>query len=130
MILGILDISTNTLQYSVAGHLPLPILASGDKAEFLEATGMPLGIVKDVEYHDYKVELPEDFDLLLFSDGVLEILPVDGLLKKEDFLLDLVAGGCRDIDGLKEKLSLETINDAPDDIAVVCVHKGSNVQGG
>ncbi len=123
MFLGLINIETNELKYSVAGHLPMPILATGDEASYLEGNGMPLGIVQDVEYSDYIIQLPDDFTLALFSDGVLEVLPVDGLLKQEDCLLNMVREGKRSLPQLHDALRLNEVEDVPDDIAIMTVSK-------
>lgn len=121
MFLGYIDTRHNRLVYSVAGHLPMPILASPDSVRYLEGNGMPLGIVADIEYNRYEIDLPEQFSLALFSDGVLEILPAEGLLKKEELLLELFSNSTRTLEGLKQALSLDEVENPPDDIALMTV---------
>ncbi|MCB1617004.1 MAG: SpoIIE family protein phosphatase [Pseudomonadales bacterium] len=128
MFLGYIDTATNKLVYSVAGHLPMPILATAEHAEYLEGNGMPLGIVADVDYTRYEIQLPEVFSLALFSDGVLEILPAEGLLKKEELLKDIFAGSDRTLEGLKKALSLETVENPPDDIALMTVTRAGSAR--
>ncbi len=74
--MGILDDSDNSLMYSIAGHHPLPILYTQGKAHFIEAQkrSFPIGLIEDAEYFNDKIELPADFALFLFSDGILEHL--------------------------------------------------------
>jgi serine phosphatase RsbU (regulator of sigma subunit) len=84
----VVDTFDNRLSYSVAGHLPMPILCAAGKAEYLLGQGKPVGIFKDVEWPVYQRDLPEKFELACFSDGVLEILPPDDLCSKEEYLLD------------------------------------------
>ena len=45
MFIGVLDMASNSLLYSVAGHVPLPVLVSpGQAPRFLEGKGMAAGI--------------------------------------------------------------------------------------
>lgn len=123
MFLGVIDMKVNQLHYSVAGHLPMPVLASGDQVSYLEGKGMPIGIVADAEYQNYQIKLPDSFVLALFSDGVLEILPEKGLIKQENFLLELIRNGARTLGELNTQLALDDIKEAPDDIAIMTVVK-------
>ena len=116
---GVVDTFDNRLSYSVAGHLPMPILCAAGKAEYLLGQGKPVGIFKDVEWPVYQRDLPEKFELACFSDGVLEILPPDDLCSKEEYLLDLLGKTGGNIEALGEVLRLGAIEDGPDDIAVL-----------
>jgi len=126
---GIIDIETLEMRYVVAGHLPLPILMSGGRAQYLEGKGKPLGIFEDAEWEVCVLQLPENFTLVTFSDGVLEVLPPPQLIEKEEFLLtelaamrDLSAPKStqnRDIDSLCEALGLNNLEAVPDDIAIL-----------
>jgi len=123
MFFGVIDTDHNRLHYSVAGHLPMPVLASDEGVFYLEGKGMPLGVVADVHYQNYMIELPDTFTLALFSDGILEILPEEGLIKQEAYLLNLINDGARSLEHLKGALALGDIKEAPDDIAVMTVTK-------
>ncbi|MDZ7784806.1 MAG: SpoIIE family protein phosphatase [Halioglobus sp.] len=72
MVVGVLDMRDNTLCYSVAGHLPLPVLISDSGARYLEGEGSAVGLVEKGEYREDEIELPDSFMLALFSDGFLE----------------------------------------------------------
>jgi len=121
---GVIDTHTNELHYSVAGHLPMPVLMSNGRAEFLEGKGKPVGIFKNVGWDIYRQRLPDDFSLACFSDGVLEILPPEGLEEKEAKLLELLAQSDGTLDNICELLALDRIEEAPDDIAIMTVSKG------
>src|SRR5690606_18286978 len=76
LFMGLLDDSTNTLQYSVAGHQPLSLVYDHGSADFipLERSSFPIGLLGEAEYFDETVTLAEDFALVLFSDGIFEAL--------------------------------------------------------
>lgn len=118
---GVLDTKENTLVYSIGGHLPLPILKSGRRCEFLSNNGgFAVGLFEEAEYSQQELSIAsEDFSLITFSDGVLELLGDKSLLEKEQFLLDLVAAGADNIDGICDSLKLKSVQDAPDDIAIL-----------
>jgi sigma-B regulation protein RsbU (phosphoserine phosphatase) len=123
MFMAILDCKSNTLIYSVAGHLPMPILACSEGARYLEGSGMPAGILREAVYHNHTLSLPDEFTLALCSDGVLEIVPVKGLIEKEAMLLDMVAGSDRTQAGIEACLQMDAVGDAPDDIAIMTLIK-------
>ena len=123
IFMGLIDTKHNTLTYSVAGHLPMPILASGDSVQYLKGSGMPVGILLEAEYQNVTVQLPETFTLVLCSDGVLEILPADNLIDKEALLLEKVADSDRTQQGVEQALLLDVVSGAPDDIAVMTLVK-------
>ena len=69
----------------------------------------------------YEVSLTRPFHLLLFSDGILEVIRAKSLDEKEKTLLELVSGGRHTIASLNEALSLDGMTELPDDIAIVTV---------
>ncbi len=124
MFVGVIDQKTNILRYSIAAHMPSPILADGNKAVYLQGKGRPVGLFEDGDYEEHYIDLPEPFSLTLFSDGILEIMPEGSLDEKELHLLDLFQGSLLSLEDISAKLSFEGIQDAPDDIAVMTVARG------
>ena len=123
LCVGVLNIKQNSLCYSVAGHLPLPILVTNGHGEYLQGEGMPVGLFNAAEYTEKSLLLPDNFVLSLFTDGILEVLPADGILEKESYLLDKLQDGQQTIEAVVEVLGLEQLVDAPDDIAVLLITK-------
>ncbi len=117
---GVLDIVEHSLVYSIGGHLPLPIVKRGGKCEFLSNDGgFAVGLFEEAEFSQKTItDLPEDFSLLTFSDGILEILEDKSLAEKEQMLLEIVKAGTNSIEEICERLRLDNIQDAPDDIAI------------
>lgn len=118
MFLGVIDVAESTLEYSSAAHFPGTILCQQDVCQYLELGGLPLGVC-ETQYESAKLDLSEEFDLVLFSDGVLEILPQDTLENRENHLLTLVESGSRSISALSADLNLTGRSEVPDDIAVL-----------
>ncbi|WP_323750935.1 PP2C family protein-serine/threonine phosphatase [Marinobacter sp.] len=122
VFVGIITLSERTLSYAVGAHFPMPILSFEDgETRFLEGSGLPVGLFDDPEWELYEVKLDRPFRLLLFSDGILEVIPDKSLDEKERTLLELVSGGSHTIASLSEALGLEAISELPDDIAIVSV---------
>lgn len=124
MFVGVLDMQDNSLCYSVAGHLPSPILAWPEGAEYLQGSGFPVGLFENVEFEEQRISLPERFSLILFSDGILEILQQNSLEAKEQYLLQVFAERPLSLEATVEALKLSEVRDAPDDIAVLSVCRG------
>lgn len=124
MCIGVLDMATNRLRYSIAGHLPLPVLISpGEKPRYLEGKGMPAGMFEDPVFEEREIALPDTFTLLMFSDGILEILPPGELVEKEHLLLRLLESCPGKLEDLADCLGLNEASDAPDDIAILMLTK-------
>ncbi|MEO8496978.1 MAG: fused response regulator/phosphatase [Planctomycetota bacterium] len=79
LLYGILNPDTQTLQWSSAGHQPplLQNLSTGTIEPLAghDAGGLPLAVDEDEEYESYTTKLPDNFRLLLFSDGLEEAFP-------------------------------------------------------
>jgi serine phosphatase RsbU (regulator of sigma subunit) len=123
MIVGVLDTAGNTLRYSVAGHLPLPVLVSDAGADYLAGEGTAVGMMPEANFSEQLVALPEAFTLALFSDGILETLPPDNLIDKEAFFLDVFRDGGESPAAMVTRLGLDAVETAPDDIAALFVSK-------
>jgi sigma-B regulation protein RsbU (phosphoserine phosphatase) len=71
MVYAVLDPARGTLTYANAGHLP-PLLVDGAGAKFLQTElGLPLGI-RHGSFSETTVQLPEQFRIALYSDGITE----------------------------------------------------------
>lgn len=71
---GVFDPDQKTFTYASAGHNP-PRLRKGDDGRVLALTGardLPLGIAREVEYHEETVPLSRDDMLVLYTDGITE----------------------------------------------------------
>lgn len=121
MFLGIVDPGKGKLEYSNAAHFPATILSSKVATEFLEIGGLPLGLYENVNYDVKNLDLPAEFTLVMFSDGVFEVMSQQTLKAKEEFLLSLVKSGHCSVIALSDHLGLANVGDVPDDIALFTV---------
>lgn len=125
MVVAVLDMAHNTLRYSVAGHLPLPVLVSDAGADYLPGEGTAVGMMPEAVFSQQTLNLPGTFMLALFSDGILEILPPENLIDKEAFFLDVFRQGSESPAALVTRLGLDSVETAPDDIAALFLSKRS-----
>lgn len=123
MVVGVLDIENNSVCYSVAGHLPQPVLVSEHGAQYLPGEGSAVGIMADAQYEAHTLELPDSFMLALFSDGILEILPPADLIEKEQYFLNVFEQTADSPEELVTRLGLDAVDTAPDDIAALFLSK-------
>ena len=123
MVVGLLDMRENTLRYSVAGHLPLPVLVSDAGAQYLQGEGSAVGIMEDAQYQEHSLALPDSFMLAVFSDGILETLPPKNLIEKEEYFLKVFEQAADSPEELVTLLGLDHVETAPDDIAALFVSK-------
>ena len=121
MFYGVIDPASMKLQYSVGGHFPMPVLLQQGQAQYLEGRGMPVGLLREAQYETHEYQLQQDFELLLFSDGILEIIPQPSLQEKEDSLLEMVRSSAGDLENLAAQLQLDELPEVPDDIAMMAI---------
>lgn len=125
----VLDLTENTLRYSVAGHLPTPVLCSDEGCRFLDGSGPPVGLFADAQYGEEWLQLPPCFTLTLFSDGVLEMVPGDGVIAREAGLLERLTLQADSVDAVVAALGLQGAEGLPDDVAILMVRRDAGNHG-
>jgi phosphoserine phosphatase RsbU/P len=73
----LVDITTGSVQVSVAGHPPFLWITSGEVRVMSVEAGQPLGIIP-TEYPATKLSLERGDRLLLLTDGIFEAKDKDG----------------------------------------------------
>ncbi|MDQ3646321.1 MAG: SpoIIE family protein phosphatase, partial [Actinomycetota bacterium] len=68
---AVLDPATGHVVFANAGH-NLPYVRTADGVQELRATGMPLGLMPDMEYEEKEAVLAPGEHVLLHSDGLVE----------------------------------------------------------
>lgn len=86
-----LSADDGVVSYANGGHeRPLWLRAATGKCEELDSHDPLLGFTRDMEYHEYRVELAADDLLVLFTDGVTEARAADGSFYGDERLQALV----------------------------------------
>ncbi|TVS08649.1 MAG: response regulator [Gammaproteobacteria bacterium] len=123
MFMGIIDCQDDRLAYANAGHFPAPVLVVGTEARYLELPGKPLGLFPDARFASASMDLPGQFRLALFSDGVFEVMNESSLAAKEQRLMEAVAA-IASLTDLCTDLGLTPGLEAPDDVACLLLSRG------
>jgi serine phosphatase RsbU (regulator of sigma subunit)/anti-sigma regulatory factor (Ser/Thr protein kinase) len=75
---GYLDLGSGTLQFASAGHnLPLLYRAATGKCEYLDVSGVAVGVFKEADYAEETVTLAEGDVLVLYTDGITEVVDAE-----------------------------------------------------
>jgi sigma-B regulation protein RsbU (phosphoserine phosphatase) len=93
MVYGVIDVRARQLTYTAAGH-PGPILvpAKGEPTMY-SSTGLPIGMLPDVEFKEKTLTLVPGDRMFLYTDGVTEALNADNEEFGKVRLLETLAGG-------------------------------------
>ena len=76
--LAVVDAATGAVRFANAGHPPGLLVRAGGRVEWLEATGLPLGLWEDSRYDQKETRLEPGDTLILYSDGVNEAMNAEG----------------------------------------------------
>ncbi len=125
-IYGVINLVENQFTYCIGGHYPNPVLLEDGKARFLEGKGFPVGIMKQATYPRFTVKLGNNVKLLMFSDGIAEILPEKDMENKEKLLLSMAEEGQGSIQHYIEKLGLQNKRELPDDVTILSLQRLSS----
>src|SRR5690554_6414049 len=123
LICAIIDTQQNILHWSVAGHLPSPLLYSDGHAAFLVGSGQPVGLFEHATFNDMQMRLPEAFSLSFFSDGIFDVLPQDSLISSEAAIPKLITAAQGNYTQVVQELGLANCSNMPDDIAMLVLSR-------
>lgn len=118
LVLGCIDTPTKQLTYTLAAHLPVPLMVNDGEAKPLEGEGLPVGLFPGATYKDYTCIFPKQGCLCMASDGVLEVLLGKGLQARQIEWQQLVAATGGDIKTLLQRLANCTVG-WPDDVTLM-----------
>jgi serine phosphatase RsbU (regulator of sigma subunit)/anti-sigma regulatory factor (Ser/Thr protein kinase) len=69
---GLLDLSTGTLRYALAGHPPPMVVHPGRSIELLPGEGFVLGVDPRVRFQTFQTQLDVGSGVVLYTDGLVE----------------------------------------------------------
>ncbi|HHH39655.1 MAG TPA: response regulator [Sedimenticola sp.] len=120
---GVLDAREDMLLYASAGQFPYPLLLIGEQAQALTGHEQPLGLFEEIRYRCHRQPLPRHFQLLLVSDGILELIPHDHQRGGFERLRERVVAAGADIDALGRAFHLDETASLPDDISFLTLSR-------
>jgi serine phosphatase RsbU (regulator of sigma subunit) len=74
VVMAALELQTGKLRWANAGHDPALLIRSSGSRDWLEPTGLPLGLIEGAEYQTVETTLGPGDLLVLYSDGYTEAL--------------------------------------------------------
>lgn len=127
-IYGILDATNRTFVFSNAGHNP-PLLVSPDgEYKFIEYGDLPLGMFREMRYHQHFVKFKSGQVLALYTDGITEAAREDGEEYGRERLARKIIEGSRlsakeMIEFIRQGVAEFTGNDSLDDDGTLFIVK-------
>jgi sigma-B regulation protein RsbU (phosphoserine phosphatase) len=92
--------------------------------DIIEGKGTPVGLFKTPIFRQKEMALPKRFKIIMFSDGVLEILPQKNIVEGNQYLYSILNDKDIDIDKIKSKLDIkEGQSSFPDDLTFLMIEK-------
>jgi len=120
---GVIDCHEQKLNYSVGGQYPAPVMMNNGQLQLLNQSGFPLGLFDWVSFESYEVTISSDFQLILVSDGWLELFSTNDEPAQELFLMQYLEKNPLSIDILTEPVRQYPNNNTPDDITIFLITK-------
>ncbi|MDQ5851696.1 MAG: SpoIIE family protein phosphatase [Chloroflexota bacterium] len=129
VLYGVLDKKTQEFVYARAGHeLPILVDGSGEPSRPAFREGQPLGLFPDPRLDIQTLSLPPNSGLLMYTDGVTDVMDVQGSLFGIERLLETVRGSrattaqalCDDV--LQAVAAFHAAAPQYDDVALVAIH--------
>ncbi len=84
--LVLVDTSTRTLDYAMAGHPPPIVALPQESWELAGRGGLPIGSWREQQYETHRVVLPKGATLILYTDGLYEARRPGGRMFGEEEL--------------------------------------------
>jgi len=84
--IGKIDLKKNLLTYASAGHCPPILYSEKDGLEQLDTLDFMLGVENNIKYRDFYIDFLSGMKLLVYSDGLTDIVGEHENLLGVDFL--------------------------------------------
>lgn len=125
LILGVGDLQTQEIHLVNGGHYPPAILNKGGVSEFVEQRGKPVGLFDEVHYTARAIPMDAGDRLIMFSDGVMDVMDAPDLAGKEQRLLRAANEG-GSVEEMWSLLDLDLhVGNRPDDMTCLVVQRES-----
>lgn len=115
---AVLDTRTNEITYANAGAFPWPLVQQHQHTAYLELKSTPVGMFDFASYHNQTLIMADNSALLLFSDGILDLLPQTTTELKLQHLQQ-VGFMHSEITELLQTLAIDPSEALPDDLTIL-----------
>jgi len=88
MVIGVVDVNHKAITIANAGHHAYPLLLRLGDVQQLRARGMPLGMMKDIEYTEEKYPLKSGDIIIFMTDGIIEAIDSEANLYSDSGRLE------------------------------------------
>ena len=107
-IYGILDGTNRTFVFSNAGHNPPMIIGASGEYKYVEYGDLPLGMFRDIRYHQHFIRFRPGQVMVVYTDGITEATNEAG----EEFGRDRFAAAVLECIDLPAKKMIDHIRKA------------------
>ena len=115
---AVLDTRSGDISYANAGAFPWPLLLQAEQAGYLPLKSTPVGMFDFATYTNQRLQLQQGNRLLLFSDGILDLLPQQTTEQKLQHLQQC-SQQQHDIAALLKELAIDPEQPLPDDLTIL-----------
>ncbi|MEQ8861538.1 MAG: SpoIIE family protein phosphatase [Pseudomonadales bacterium] len=123
LLLGVGDLVNDEIRLVNGGHYPPAILNRAGASEFVEQKGKPVGLFDEVAYTAQVIRLEPGDRLVMFSDGVLDVMGAGDLSGKEQRLLRAASEG-GSVEEMWSLLDMDlNVGNRPDDMTCLVVQR-------
>lgn len=121
MFYGVLDTELDTLVCSNGGQYPYPILVAGQDCRPLVYPSRPVGLFEDAVFKRCELKLPQQFALLLVSDGFLELMTEKSNRERYAELVSRMTETRHELllDELTADFGIDAQEELPDDVTLL-----------
>ena len=121
---GVINTKNNEMTFSHGGQFPHPIMLDNGKPYFIDHSGgMPLGLYDMAEYEEHTIKLAASFLLIMFSDGILEIIPRESMEEKQQYFLSKITNKNLSYDDIMKLYDITDNLELQDDITYLIIRK-------
>lgn len=115
---AVLDTKTAEISYANAGAFPWPLVLQPQQKYYLELKSTPVGMFDFASYSNQYLLMQENSSILLFSDGILDVLQQQSTEQKLQHLLQRSTEQ-NDIAALLQALAIDPGQPLPDDLTIL-----------
>jgi len=127
MFYAVINTKNNHLHYAVAGSTPPAIIRNGKKVEWLDSSGLPLGIQESRVYPEHSTPFHAADNLFLYSDALIETESSKGELFSAEVLESCLTQKSpqTSFDNLTQKFKAHCDKGIEDDLTIVLLSRNS-----